>query len=155
MNSIVTWYNQVQIQWRYSLVTRQSWVTKFDSHPRKPGSNWRSPLLHFIFEPLKRAKSQWLREELSTADMNQSNWFTKEKEIWTDNFHFRFHSAANAELPAHLHLTPKCKVASLEPTKLLPPLNCTPPLLSPIPYRKNIEGWCGEYWNRVCWLCWS
>ena len=30
---------------------------------------------------LKRAKSQWLREELSTADMNQSNWFTKEKEI--------------------------------------------------------------------------
>ena len=40
-------------------------------------------------------------------------------------------SVPNSNLPAYLHpgwASPKCKVTSLVLTKLLPPLNCTPPL---------------------------
>ena len=71
------------------------------------------PGIHFSNEPE-------LRVELTTAWYEPVNWFTKSKNTTSDNFHFclRFHSAAKAELPAHLHSTPKCKVASLARTKL-------------------------------------
>ena len=74
--------------------------------------------MHNPADHIKRAKSQWLRVELSTADMNQWTGSPKSKRYEQWQLSLSLHSAANAELPAHLHLTPKCKVASLEPTKL-------------------------------------
>ena len=57
-------------------------------------------------------------------------------------------SVPNSNLPAYLHpgwASPKCKVTSLVLTKLLPPLNCTPPLTITDP----IAAFTGLLWNNI------
>ena len=102
-------------------------------HPRKPGPHKGSPHLHFFFEPvipLANANSQLI----SIVDLNQltgppqCKLFEQKQLSLSLNSH---RSVPNSNLPAYLHpgwASPKCKVTSLVLTKLLPPLNCTPPL---------------------------
>ena len=89
--------------------------------------------------PLKKGRVGWAlananSQLISIVDLNQltgppqCKLFEQKQLSLSLNSH---RSVPNSNLPAYLHpgwASPKCKVTSLVLTKLLPPLNCTPPL---------------------------
>ena len=88
-------------------------------------------------------ESQISRDQFSWSE--PVNCFTKERIVWTvNNFHFHL-KLLYSKLLAHFHSPPKCKVASLVLTKLLPSLNCTPPLAITDP----IAAFTGLLWNNI------
>ena len=114
-------------------MTGQSCVPNFNSILASQGHIKEVLISISSFEPvipLANANSQLI----SIVDLNQltgppqCKLFEQKQLSLSLNLH---RSVPNSNLPAYLHpgwASPKCKVTSLVLTKLLPPLNCTPPL---------------------------
>ena len=114
-------------------MTGQSCVPNFNSILASQGHIKEVLISISSFEPvipLANANSQLI----SIVDLNQltgppqCKLFEQKQLSLSLNSH---RSVPNSNLPAYLHpgwASPKCKVTSLVLTKLLPPLNCTPPL---------------------------
>ena len=106
--------------------------------------------------PLKKGRVGWAlananSQLISIVDLNQltgppqCKLFEQKQLSLSLNSH---RSVPNSNLPAYLHpgwASPKCKVTSLVLTKLLPPLNCTPPLTITDP----IAAFTGLLWNNI------
>ena len=131
-------------------MTGQSCVPNFNSILASQGHIKEVLISISSFEPvipLANANSQLI----SIVDLNQltgppqCKLFEQKQLSLSLNSH---RSVPNSNLPAYLHpgwASPKCKVTSLVLTKLLPPLNCTPPLTITDP----IAAFTGLLWNNI------